>query len=101
MVLIEVNSSERKKPPTRSTRKISPSGVAGVNTPQAARNTALTTPTTVSTGRKPNVPMIRAASVFMPSAPTAVAKVTSPVPKAESWPKPTKLRLPFDVVPPV
>ncbi len=49
-----------------------------VNSAQAARNTELTTALMVMMLRKPKVRMMRAASVFMPMAPTAEAKVTSP-----------------------
>src|SRR3954470_17085702 len=83
-----VNCSERKKPPTTRMRKISVSGVEIVNSAQAARNTELTTALTVIMLRKPKVRMMRAASVFMPMAPTADENVTRP-----DWngdrPKPT------------
>ena len=52
-MLIAVNSSERKKPPTSRMMKISSSGVVGVKSAQAARKTALTMALTISTLRKP------------------------------------------------
>ncbi len=68
--------------------KISISGVEIVNSAQAARKAELTTALTVIMLRKPNALMMRAASVFMPMAPTAEANVTRP-----DWngdrPKPT------------
>ena len=54
------------------------SGVVAVNSAQAARKTALTMAFTVIRLRKPKVRMSRAASVFMPIAPSAEAKVTRP-----------------------
>ena len=65
-----VNSSERKNPPTRRIAKITASGVATVKTAHAARKAELITPTTTSTERKPKRPMMRAATAFIPSAPT-------------------------------
>ncbi len=73
-----VNSSERKKPPTTRMIMINSNGVAAVNSAQAARNSELTMALTVIMLRKPKVRMIRAASVFMPIAPTADANVTNP-----------------------
>src|SRR3982074_1650768 len=78
-----VNCSERKKPPTTSRIMISSNGVAIVNSAQAARKIELTTALMVMMLRKPKVRIIRAASVFMPIAPTAAAKVTSPERGAE------------------
>ena len=77
-MLIAVNCSERKKPPTTSMIMISSSGVVIVNSAQAARKTELTTALIIMMLRKPKVLMMRAASVFMPMAPTADANVTSP-----------------------
>ena len=59
-MLIAVNCSERKKPPTTRMMKISSSGVVSVNSAQAARNTELTTALTVIRLRKPKVRMMRA-----------------------------------------
>ena len=53
---------------------ISSSGVWTVNSAQAARKIVLISALTVIMLRKPKVRMIRAASVFMPMAPTAEAK---------------------------
>ena len=57
---------------------ISSSGVVTVNSAQAARKNELTTALIVIMLRKPKVRMMRAASVFMPMAPTAEENVTSP-----------------------
>ena len=78
MVLIAVNCSERKKPPTISSTRINDSGVVGVNSAQTARKAALTIASTVMMLRKPKVLIMRAASVFMNSAPTAEPKVIRP-----------------------
>src|SRR6478736_4391132 len=69
-----VNCSERKKPPTTRIIMISKSGVDAVNSADAARNTELTIALTTMILRKPKVRMMRAASVFMPIAPTAEAE---------------------------
>src|SRR5436305_7447746 len=85
---IAVNCSERKKPPTTRMIMIKSSGVAAVNSAQAARKNELTMALIVIMLRKPKVRMMRAASAFIPIAPTAEAKVTRP-----DWngvrPKPT------------
>ena len=67
------------------------SGVVTVNSAQAARKIELTTALTVIMLRKPKVRMMRAASVFMPMAPTAEENVTSPERNGER-PNPTCIR---------
>ena len=67
---------------------ISSSGVVTVNSAQAARKTELTTALMIMMLRKPKVRMMRAASVFMPIAPTAEANVTRPERNGDR-PKPT------------
>src|ERR1700674_4639459 len=73
-----LNCSARKTPPTTRMMKINSSGVVTVNSAQAARKTELTTALIVIMLRKPKVRMMRAASVFMPMAPTADENVTRP-----------------------
>lgn len=63
------------------------SGVVTVNSAQAARKTALTIAFTVIKLRKPKARMTRAASAFMPMAPSEEPKVTRPEWNGDS-PKP-------------
>ncbi len=73
-----VNSSDLKNPPTSSTASTTAWGVPAVNNATAARNKLLTIALVTSTRLKPNRRRIGAAVVFMTTAPTADAKVSSP-----------------------
>ena len=66
-------------------------GVDTVNSAQTPRKKALMTAFTVIKLRKPKVRMIRAASVFIPMAPSEEAKVTRPEWNGDS-PKPICIR---------
>ncbi len=73
-----VNCSERKKPPTRSTKTIKAIGVATVNAAQAARKAELMIAFATRMLRKPNHRRIDAVAHFIPIAPRALANVIMP-----------------------
>ena len=77
-MLVAVNCSERKKPPTSSTAIIVPNGVCGVKKPHAAVKAELMSALTIRMRRKPKRRMMRAANVFIVNAPTAAVNVTNP-----------------------
>ena len=60
-----VNCSERKKPPTSSTSRITRCGVSGRNSAIAASETALSAALAISTRRKPKRRRIGPAANFM------------------------------------
>src|SRR5262249_57561833 len=78
IVLMLVNCSERKKPPTKSRIIISAMGVAAVKPAHTARKAALTTELTTRTLRKPKRRKIIVTAHFIPMAPSAVANVIMP-----------------------
>src|ERR1700693_2895848 len=78
MALSAVNSSERKKPPVKSARRIIQCGVDGVKRAQAARNAPEMRPLTMRVRRKPNQRRMVAAENFIRSAPAAGAAVSEP-----------------------
>jgi hypothetical protein len=78
MVLMLVNCSERKKPPTSSTASITVVGVEIVKAPQAARNADAISVLPTSTVLNPSRRRIMAVAHFMLMEPSAVAKVISP-----------------------
>ena len=88
MALTLVNWSERKQPPTSRTIVMVQCGVEAVKRPFAARKHEPRSAFDVITARKPERRRMRAARVFMNSAPAAAAKVSSPDCNGES-PKPT------------
>ena len=73
-----VNCSDLKKPPTKSSRRIKPCGVIGVNIAGTPMKMALTSALITSTCLKPKRRRIGAAVVFMAMAPTAVENVSMP-----------------------
>ena len=75
---MEVNCSERKKPPASRIARMTICGVDGWNKATAAMNVQAMTALTSSTRRKPKRRRIGAAAVFMVMAPTAPANVSMP-----------------------
>jgi hypothetical protein len=75
---MQVNCSDRKKPPTKRTASRILIGVLAVKNAGAAINTPLAIAFTSRTFRNPNRFRIVPAAVFIPIAPSAVTNVNKP-----------------------
>ena len=77
-MLMLVNSSERKKPPTINTATIQAKETPGVKVAHVATSMALTSALTMRTRRNPYRRRMIGITVFMPMAPTTFDSVIRP-----------------------